>query len=119
MSHPVGARFGVHHGTANAVLLPYVMEFNLQTRPEKFAAVATALGADTEGLDIYEAAWLAVDAVRQLNADLDIPEKLGPLGVKRTAIRAMAAAAMKSGNIAVNPRKTRQEDLEEIFKRAI
>ena len=119
MSHPVGARFGVHHGTANAVLLPYVMEFNLQARPEKFAAVAAALGADTEGLDIYEAAWLAVDGVRELNADLGIPEKLGPLGVKRTAIRAMAAAAMQSGNIAVNPRKTRQEDLEEIFKRAI
>mgnify|MGYP003967112807 FL=1 len=119
MSHPVGARFAVHHGLANAILLPYVMEFNLQTRPEKFATIADALGADTEGLDLYEAARLAVDAVRELNEDLGIPEKLGSLGVKRTAIRAMSQAAMQSGNVAVNPRKTRQEDLEEIFKQAI
>ena len=117
MSHPVG--FAVHHGLANAILLPYVMEFNLQTRPEKFAIIADALGADTEGLDLYEAARLAVDAVRDLNEDLGIPEKLGPLGVKRTAIRAMSKAAMQSGNVAVNPRKTRREDLEEIFKQAI
>ena len=51
MSHPVGAQFGVHHGLANAILLPYVMEFNLTARLDKFANVANALGADTEGLD--------------------------------------------------------------------
>ena len=119
ISHPVGARFGVHHGLANAVLLPYVMEFNLQARPEKFATIAEALGADTEGLTANEAAYLAVDTVRELNDDLGIPDKLGPLGVKKSAIRPMAQAAMKSGNVAVNPRKTTQEDLEEIFKKAI
>jgi len=119
LAHPVGGRFGVHHGLANAVLLPYVMEFNLQARPEKFAAVAEALGVDTGGLTAYKAAPLAVDAVRELNEILGIPDKLGPLGVKTSAIGHMAKAAMQSGNIAVNPRKTCQEDLEEILKKAI
>jgi len=119
LSHPVGARFGVHHGLANAVPLPYVMEFNLQARPEKFAAIADALGADTNGLTSYEAAYLAVDAVRELNEDLGIPDQLGPLGVKKSAIRPMARTAIKSGNIPINPRKTSLEDLEEIFKRAV
>ncbi|MBW1775506.1 MAG: iron-containing alcohol dehydrogenase, partial [Deltaproteobacteria bacterium] len=81
-----GGRFDVHHGLANAVLLPYVMEFNLQARPEKFTAVAEALGVDTDGLTAHEAA---------------------------------AEAAMQSGNITANPRKTRQKDLEEILKKAI
>ena len=119
MSHPVGAQFGVHHGLANAILLPYVMEFNITARLGKFAIVAEALGADTVGLDEREAAQAAVDAVWQLNQDLAIPGKLGDVGVKKSGIRRMAKAAMLSGNITVNPRKTSQSDLETIFQQAI
>ena len=67
----------------------------------------------------YDAAWLAVEHVRQLNEDLGIPDKLSEVGVKATAIRSMAAAAFKSGNIQVNPRKTSQKDVEAIFREAI
>ena len=119
MSHPVGARYHVHHGLANAILLPYVMNFNLHARPAKFAAIAEALGSDTSGLDDREAAMLAVDAIRDLNDDLGIPTKLGDVGVKKNGIRPMAKAAMLSGNIPVNPRKTSQSDLETIFQQAI
>jgi alcohol dehydrogenase class IV len=119
MSHPVGARYHVHHGLANAILLPYVMEFNLLARPAKFAIIAETLGADTSGLDQREAAQLAVDTVRDINDDLGIPAKLGDVGVKKTHIRPIAKAAMLSGNIAVNPRKTSQRDLETIFHKAI
>ena len=119
MSHPVGAQFGVHHGLANAILLPHVMEFNLTARLGKFAVVAAALDADTTGLDEREAAQAAVDVVRDMNDDLGIPTKLGDVGVKKNGIRPMAKAAMLSGNIAVNPRKTSQSDLETIFQQAI
>ena len=119
MSHPVGARYHVHHGLANAILLPYVMDFNLHARPAKFAAIAEALGADTSGLEVREAAMLSIDAVWQLNQNLNIPGKLGDVGVKKSGIRPLAKAAMLSGNIAVNPRKTSQSDLETIFQQAI
>ena len=119
MSHPVGAQFGVHHGLANAVLLPYVMEFNLPSRAGRFADVAEALGGDTDGLGDREAARLAVKLVRQLNEDLGIPEKLGTLGVEESGIGSLAEAAMQSANVAVNPRKTTLEDVEEIFRQAI
>ncbi len=119
MSHPVGAQFGVHHGLANAVLLPYVMEFNLVSRAGQFADVAEALGGDTEGMGDQEVARLAVKLVRQLNEDLGIPEKLGTLGVEESGIDALAEATMQSGNIAVNPRKTTRRDVEEIFRQAI
>ncbi len=119
MSHPAGAQYGIHHGLANAILLPYVMEFNMPARLGKFATIAEALGSDTTGLDEREAAQLAIDSIWDLNEDLRIPAQLGTYGVKRAGIKKMSAAAMQSGNIAVNPRKTRQEDIEAIFSKAI
>ena len=118
MSHPVGGRFNVHHGIANAILLPYVMEFNLQARPAKFAAIAQALGGDTDDLTEYEAAWMAIQQVRELNDDLGIPEQLGEVGVKESAIPAMSRSAFQSPNVLVNPRKTSLEDIESIFQQA-
>jgi alcohol dehydrogenase class IV len=119
MSHPVGAHTDIHHGLANAILLPHVMEFNMSARVEKFACLAQALGEDTSGLSDYDAACLAVEQVRQLNADLDIPAKLGDVGVKAASVRAMSRAAMKSGNIEVNPKKTALQDVERIFRAAL
>ena len=119
MSHPVGAHYHVHHGLLNAILLPHVMEFNWLACPGKFAAIAEALGEPTAGLSPRQAAQAAIAAVRDLNADLGIPAKLGAVGVDATHIRAMAQMAMQSGNIAVNPRKTTQRDLELLFQQAI
>ena len=119
MSHPVGAHYHVHHGLLNAILLPYVMEFNWFACPGKFAAIAEALGAHISGLDQRQAAQAAIAAVRHINADLGIPAKLGEVGVDTARIRTMAQTAMQSGNIAVNPRKTSQRDLEVLFQQAI
>ena len=55
----------------------------------------------------------------ELNDDLNIPEKLGQAGVKASAITPMSKAAMLSGNITINPRKTAQRDIEQIFKNAL
>ena len=119
MSHPVGAHHNVHHGTANAILLPYVMDFNLTARLDKFADIGQALGVDNDGADDREAAEAAVHAVRQLNRDLAIPETLGEVGVKARSIPAMAKSAMTSGNVAVNPRHTTLEDVVELFQQAV
>ncbi len=119
MSHPVGAQFSVHHGMANAVLLPHVMEYNLQARIGKFGDIAHALGEATDGLSDYDAACLAVDQVRQLNDDLDIPGQLREVGVKASGTAALARAAMQSGNVKVNPRKTTPKAMEALFRAAI
>jgi alcohol dehydrogenase class IV len=104
---------------ANAVILPHVMEYNLQARVAKFADIAEALGEDTDGLSDYDAACLAVEAVRRLNEDLGIPERLREVGVKAAGIPAMARAAVQSGNIQVNPRKTTLKDMEALFRTAV
>ena len=118
MSHPVGARHGVHHGLANAVILPHVMEYNLQARIPEFAAVAAALGEDTDGHGDYDAACMAVEAVRRLNEDLGIPEHLCDAGVEDPDIEGLATAAMRSGNVQVNPRKTTLPEMEDLFRKA-
>src|SRR5262249_16810769 len=50
MAHALGGRYGVHHGTANALFLPYVMRFNLVATPERYALIADAMGVDIRGL---------------------------------------------------------------------
>ncbi len=119
MSHAAGGHFEIHHGLANAIILPYVMEFNLQARPEKFATIAGLLGVNTAGLSTRQAAEAAVAAVRQFNGDLGIPAKLGEAGIRAKAIPSMAKTAMTSGNVAVNPRRTTLRDMERLFAAAV
>jgi alcohol dehydrogenase class IV len=118
MSHPVGAYFDVPHGVANALLLPYVMDFNLPACLETFPAVARALGEPVDGLSPRAAATVAVDAIRQLNQDMGIPERLRDVGVTRDALPPMADDAMRSGNVLVNPRATTPREMLELFERA-
>ena len=112
MALPLGGWCHVAHGTAVAVLLPHVMDFNRSAAPDRYAAVALALGAKKD-------ATAAVDHVFKLNETIGIPMHLGPLGVDLGAIPNMARDAMLSGNILVNPRTTTQPDIEALYKAAL
>jgi alcohol dehydrogenase class IV len=118
MSHPVGAHFNVPHGLANALLLPYVMDWNLPGCLDTFPPVAAALGEPTDGLAPRAAAMVAVDAVRQLARDLGIPERLREVGVTRESLPVLARDAMQSGNVLVNPRATSHDEMVALFERA-
>ncbi len=118
MALPLGAHFDIAHGVATGLLLPYVMEWNLIACLDTYPQIASALGEPVEGLAPREASAAAVDAVRQLAQDVGIPERLRDVGVTREAIPALADDAMKSGNILVNPRLTRREDIVHLFDRA-
>jgi len=118
MSHPLGAHFDVPHGVANAILLPYVMAWNLIACYDTYPRVAEALGERIAGLSHREAAEAAVEAVRRLSHDVGIPERLRDVGVTREGIPRMAEDAMKSGNILVNPRATTYNDIVALFETA-
>ncbi len=119
MSHPISAFYGVPHGIANAVLLPYVMDFNLIGNAARFADIARAMGEDTLGLTVVEAARLAPRAVRELSRDVGIPETFKDLGVTDEHLEAMIQDTFKSGNVPVNPVKVTPEDIRAIYRRAI
>ena len=116
MALPPSALFDVPHGIANTILLPHGMEFNRIGSPVKFAHIAYAMGENAP--TTREASLLAPEAVRKLAQDIGAPLRLSEVGVKSDAIPRMAQDAMKSGHLAVNPRKVTIEDVLEIYRRA-
>jgi alcohol dehydrogenase len=119
MAMPLGSwDLRIAHGACNAVLLPHVMDFNHAANPAVFADVARALGV-ADDLDVEEASHAAVERVREMNLRIGIPERLGILGLTEAMIPQVCAEAMKSGNIAVNPRTCTQPDLEAICRAAM
>ncbi|HEX2513241.1 MAG TPA: iron-containing alcohol dehydrogenase [Chloroflexota bacterium] len=125
LAHPLGAFWKIPHGVANALMLPHVLEFNALACPRKMIDVALALGEPPPTLGVgtgtvteYEAGLHAAAAVRRLERDIGIPERLGDLGVDRASVPDMATDALKSANIAINPRKTTINELIGLFEKA-
>ena len=130
MSHPVSAFFDVPHGVANAVLLPVVAEYNALADHGRYYKIYNYISEIPAYEDEFEPMML-VDAIRSLCEAIGIPANLteainqaGKTGsISRETIEekieAMAADAMKSGNIAVNPRSSRQCDIEMLYRKAL
>jgi len=119
LSYPLGGRFGVPHGLANTVLLPAVMAYNIPGALEKFTRVAEALGEETGGLPLREAAWLAVEAVSGLIRDCAVPMGLEGLGVREEDFPSLAEVAMTVARpLANNPCKVTAGDAVNIYRKA-
>jgi alcohol dehydrogenase len=119
MAYPLGGMFNTAHGLANAVLLPYVVEYNIIGSPEKFATVSQVMGYETEGLPSREAALLAVEAIHQLNADVGIPSSLTALNIPADKIPEMAKIALTvTRPVENNPRKPTEEDVIAVYEAA-
>ena len=118
MAHPLGAFYDTPHGIANAVLLPYVMEYNAPYTGEKFRDIAKAMGVDVKGMSQEEYRKAAVDAIKRLSKDVGIPEKLHEIGVKEEDLQALSEAAMADVCTGGNPRPCTVESILEIYKKA-
>lgn len=118
MSHPVSAYFGVPHGVANSVLLPIIVEYNAIADTGKYEKIYNYISEEKEPVKDFVPEMLA-EEVRKLNAQLGIPAGLSELGVTEDKIEVMAIDAMKSGNIAVNPRTSTQKDIERLYYKAL
>ena len=122
MSRPIGAYFHVAHGTSNAVLLPTVIEWSVSGNPGRYAEIAAAMGEETKGLGIDEAAMKTVSAVRRLNVDLQIPSLRG-LGIDmakfESVVDKMATDAIASGSPGNNPRKATPEEIVNLYRKAL
>ena len=120
MAYPLGGMFNIPHGLANAVLLPYVVDFNIIGNPEKFAHIAAVMGCDVEGLSLREAAQTAVEAVFELNQDVAIPSSLAALDIPAEKIPEMAEIALTvTRPVENNPRKPSLEDVIRVYETAL
>ncbi len=119
MAHPLSAFYDTPHGVANAVLLPYVMEFNQAYTGEKFREIARMMGvAGVDDMSQAEYRKAAIEAVRQLSKDVNIPQTLKEIGVKEEDLPALADAAMADVCTGGNPRPCTKELVLEVYKTA-
>ncbi|MFC1523952.1 iron-containing alcohol dehydrogenase [Thermodesulfobacteriota bacterium] len=119
MAYPLGGMFGVPHGLANAILLPYVVHYNIIGNPDKFAVIAEVMGEDTEGLTLREAAQSTVEAVYTLNSEVGIPPNLADLKIPKKKIPEMAKIALTvTRPVENNPRKPTLDEVIAVYETA-
>lgn len=118
MSHPVSAFFHVPHGVANSILLPVIVEYNALADKGRYEKIYNYISRDREPVKNFVPEMLVREA-QNLLRELGIPEHLAEVGVTEEKIPAMAADAMKSGNILANPRQSTQKDIEMLYKKAM
>jgi len=112
-----GVHVTVPHGQLTAWLLGPVMEYNYLGEPQKFARIAKALGEDTRGLTVWQAAEKAVEAVYKLIKDLQIPS-LQALGFTEAEIPLLADIAFKDPQTFGNPRDLTYDAYVQLYQRA-
>lgn len=119
LAYPLGGRYHIAHGVSNALLLPYVMEWNKISCVERFRDIAEALGEKVSGLTDYEAADRAVEAMRRLCDAVNIPKGMRAFGVPEDAIPSMAEDASQIERLLKNnPRLLSVDDIEKIYRSA-
>ena len=108
LAHPLSSVAGVHHGTANAILMPFVMTFNAEVVPERCESIAKALGGGAT----------AAEAVDRLNRAIGMPTRLGEVGVTREMVPQLVEKALLDGCWHNNPRPVTAEDLQRLYEQA-
>ncbi len=94
LSYPLGGKFHIAHGIANALLLPHVSRFNFSAAPERYADISVALGVARNGSPVTTAEH-GVDFLTQLSRDCGAPQRLSDLSIPRAAIPGLARSAMQ------------------------
>ena len=121
LAHSLGGLYSIPHGLANSIMLPEVMEFNLPEKPERFMMIADALGVPVDGLNPEEAGEKAIEAVRKLRKDIGLTQTLSDFKVPkdREALQPLIDQAIADGQMGSNPREMNEDDIYEIFLKAM
>lgn len=118
MAHQLGGFYNHTHGFYNAVLMPYVFEFNSVSIPEqRILKLCEAMGTITH--NIAQAVDIIIDSIQRLNSQIKIPSKLGDIGLKENDIEYLSQNAIKDISALTNPRQGFVEDFIRLFKAAL
>ncbi len=118
MAHQLGALYNTPHGVANALLLPYVLEYNGETCGDRFIDMAKAMNLDVDGLNEKEVVKLVVTSIQNLNQRLNIPSSIKEIGGKIEDIPILAEKALKDPCTPGNPREMDLLEFENLFKKS-
>lgn len=120
LAHKSGPTFGVAHGLANAIYLPYVMQFNRSVSADRFAVIAKRLGLN--GTTSEELTDSLIEWVRDLNVQMDIPSSLQKWGLDESTftshVEEMAKNAVGDPCTGTNPRETSEDQMKKLYEAA-
>ena len=113
LAHPLSSLLDTHHGLANAVNIPYGMEFNIKGFEHKFKRIASTLELkDTNGEGV-------VKYLFELNSKINIPHKLRDIGVKQEHIETLSDLALADIAHPNNPKPVSREDFKNLYTKAL
>ena len=119
LSYPLGGRYHLQHGVANGLMLPWVMEYNIPACLDYFWEIGEAMGEPLRDLSRREGAFKALEAMRQLVADIGLPQYLSDVGIPESAVEELADGAMTQGRLlANNPRQLTRDEVVQIYRNA-
>jgi len=120
-AHALGAHYGIPHGLANGIMLPLVMEFNVEEAADRYMMVADAMGINVDGMEPIEAARAAVQGVKDLKKEIGLTERLKDLGVPddREKLMPTVELAGSDSQISYNPRFAEEEDILNLYLKAL
>lgn len=120
LAYVLDTEWHLSHGRTNAIMLPYVVDYNKTGAPQKYARIAQAIGENTDGLTDYQAVECLVIRLHQLLDDVGIPSTLSAYGITEADLPRLVAGGMKQSRLfVVNPRDLTEEDVAAIYRSAL
>jgi alcohol dehydrogenase class IV len=113
LAHPLSSLLDTHHGLANAINIPYGMEFNVEGFEHKFKQIARAFGLKKKTGEAV------VDYLFELNDKINIPRKLSAIGVQPKHIEALADLAIADFAHPNNPKPVSRQDFKKLYLKAL
>jgi alcohol dehydrogenase class IV len=113
LAHPLSSLLDTHHGLANAVNLPYGMEFNIEGFENKFKQIARTLNLSDESGEAV------IRYLFELNNKINIPLKLSAIGVKQEHIDTLSDLALADFAHPNNPKPVTRADFKKLYEKAL
>ena len=120
LAYPLGGKYRIAHGVSNAILLPFVMRFNAVGNEDKFRDVAVAMGLDVDPADSKAATEKFIEAIFELNRDLQIPSDLKRWNITAADLETLVEGAAKVTRLLDNnPRAMSRADIAAIYQQLV
>ncbi len=119
MAHSLGGFKDLAHGECNALLLPFVMDYNFSAAPERFRRIGAAMGCDLRGLGDRECRARLISHVLELRRECGIDQGLAARGISISDLGRLASKAILDPCNATNPRAPSQADLRSLYSEAM
>lgn len=112
-AHPLSTMFDTHHGLANAIMLPYGMEFNKSVSGPRMTIMAQTVGLKDTTPDSF------INWINELNKKVNINSKLSSINVKSSDLEALSELAINDACHPSNEKPVTKKDFLEIYQKAL